>query len=118
MLSGVQAPPAFPLRSSSGVNAILLLLGNIDAKGFYVEFVDKTRVPMRTVYKVGGVLGFFGGFLLAYQRSTSTCIPISSRPGAQIMNQNASGAGVKTSARKNATLPSSLDVRGRASLSM
>lgn len=31
---------------------------------------DPTKIRMKTTYRVGGLLGFFGGFLLAYQRSS------------------------------------------------
>lgn len=35
-----------------------------------VEMADPTRLRMRTPLRLGGLLGFCGGFLLAYQRSS------------------------------------------------
>jgi hypothetical protein len=37
------------------------------------EIVDRTRVSPKPMLRMGGVLGFVGGFLMAYQRSSCTC---------------------------------------------
>lgn len=38
-----------------------------------VEMADPVNFKMRTPLRLGGVLGFVGGFLLAYQRSSGLC---------------------------------------------
>lgn len=37
-----------------------------------VEMADPAKVKLRGPLRLGGFLGFIGGFLLAYQRSSST----------------------------------------------
>lgn len=37
---------------------------------------DPSKHKMRTSLRLGGFLGFVGGFLLAYQRSSGTEIPV------------------------------------------
>jgi hypothetical protein len=38
---------------------------------FYLwEMADRTRMPLKPMLRMGGVLGFVGGFLMAYQRSS------------------------------------------------
>jgi uncharacterized membrane protein len=34
---------------------------------------EGTRLANRTVLRLGGFMGFMGGFLLAYQRSSGVC---------------------------------------------
>ena len=34
------------------------------------EMADPTKIKMRSSLRLGGVLGFVGGFLMAYQRSS------------------------------------------------
>ena len=36
---------------------------------------DPTKLKMRAPLRWGGALGFIGGFLLAYQRSSGKCSP-------------------------------------------
>ena len=37
------------------------------------EMADPTKFKMRTSLRLGGLLGFIGGFLMAYQRSSGLC---------------------------------------------
>ena len=37
------------------------------------DMADPTRLRLRTSLRLGGVLGFIGGFLMAYQRSSCAC---------------------------------------------
>ncbi len=75
---------------------------------------DPTKARLRPALRLGGVFGFIGGFLLAYQRSscefyamlfvsvpTEITLMLSMLP-----SQSASGAGRRISARRKETLPS------------
>ncbi|PCH44264.1 hypothetical protein WOLCODRAFT_26632 [Wolfiporia cocos MD-104 SS10] len=44
--------------------------GAFPAALYFWEMADPTKFRMRTHLRLGGVLGFVGGFLLAYQRSS------------------------------------------------
>jgi hypothetical protein len=80
------------------------------------ESIDKTKTSMRTAYRLGGVLGFVGGFLLAYQRSTSVYSPVPLKMWLNyLLCQNVSGVGPKTKEKKNVTLRSSVSEPGKAS---
>lgn len=37
---------------------------------YYAEMADPSKFKMRTSLRLGGLLGFVGGFLMAYQRSS------------------------------------------------
>jgi|ERR1700722_2359216 len=39
-------------------------------QSIYSDRADRSKVPLRTALRLGGLLGFIGGFLLAYQRSS------------------------------------------------
>lgn len=70
-LSGSVQPERSLLPCISGVCfhwLFLLPLSHVCA-----EMADPTRLRMRTPLRLGGLLGFFGGFLLAYQRSSGLC---------------------------------------------
>ncbi|KDQ61567.1 hypothetical protein JAAARDRAFT_31023 [Jaapia argillacea MUCL 33604] len=37
---------------------------------YFWDVADRSRFPLRTSLRLGGLLGFMGGFLMAYQRSS------------------------------------------------
>ena len=84
------------------------------------EMADRSNTRIRTSLRLGGLLGFVGGFLLAYQRSscgfTVAVVYVSSC--SRMVIQSVSGVGRKISGRKTWIWPSSPNGRRRASLSM
>lgn len=38
--------------------------------GFLLDMADPSHLRLRTHLRLGGLLGFLGGFMLAYQRSS------------------------------------------------
>jgi hypothetical protein len=67
-------------RCHSRLSLRLVLLGYVNSqlrvhyklteKRFYSEMADPTKGRLRPALRFGGVFGFIGGFLLAYQRSS------------------------------------------------
>lgn len=76
MPHGLAQPLLFRQHSISGVCSFRLFLYK------YLlgcsEMADPSKHKMRTSLRLGGFLGFVGGFLLAYQRSSGTEIRLSS----------------------------------------
>jgi hypothetical protein len=72
-----------------------------------VEMADPTKTKMRVPLRLGGFLGFVGGFLFAYQRS-SGLFRINSLLQSSLLchRQHVSGVGQRISARLNETLKS------------
>ena len=75
---------------------------------------DPTKARLRPALRIGGVFGFIGGFLLAYQRSSCEfyAMRFVSVPAeitlmlSMLPSQSASGAGQRISTRRKETLPS------------
>lgn len=42
----------------------------VTKKSLVSDMADPSRVKMTSAYRLGGTMGFIGGFLLAYQRSS------------------------------------------------
>jgi hypothetical protein len=75
------------------------------SKLFLSEMADPTKARLRPALRLGGVFGFIGGFLLAYQRSscesTLSPPPHGDHADAQCSpSKSAFGGGQKTSMRK------------------
>ena len=67
--------PRFALRLGSVTLHRFLAISNVL---YIIELADPTRVRLKTTMKLGGVLGFFAGFMFAYQRSSSKFVILSS----------------------------------------
>ncbi|KXN86570.1 NADH-ubiquinone oxidoreductase 21 kDa subunit [Leucoagaricus sp. SymC.cos] len=64
-----QRPPC--LQRPSDYAVWLGAAGAFPAALYFWEMADPTKIRMRTPLRLGGLLGFVGGFLLAYQRSSA-----------------------------------------------
>ena len=73
MQSGrVQRPPFRPPYTSGVIQKLLRrrVHYKLTGKRSHPEMADPTKARLRPALRLGGVFGFIGGFLLAYQRSS------------------------------------------------
>ena len=85
-----------------------------------VDKWDPSSLKIRSQLRLGGVLGFVGGFLMAYQRSScelSTFVLDENVTHVTLGNKSGSGAGPRTSGRRRRTLRSFQIVPSAAFLS-
>ena len=68
MLSGRAQPARFLLHFTFGVFTLVLTFR--PALTTIAELADPTKARLRTPLRLGGFMGFIGGFLMAYQRSS------------------------------------------------
>jgi hypothetical protein len=68
MSHGLPQQRHFHLRYISGVCGVVSALQPM--VDIPAEMADRTNAKMKTSLRLGGLLGFVGGFLLAYQRSS------------------------------------------------
>ena len=71
----------------------------------FVEMADPTRLKMKASLRLGGVLGFVGGFLMAYQRSSCEFTHLITSLVSYVCaeTKSDSGAGQKTNGKKRWT---------------
>jgi hypothetical protein len=83
------------------------------------EMADPSRIIQRATLRVGGVLGFFGGFLFAYQRSSCqfshSIVDIAGLTFAY--GKSDSGGGLKTNERKKGISKNSVSLPMKVNLS-
>lgn len=84
------------------------------------DMADPTHIRLRTSLRLGGFLGFVGGFLMAYQRSSCACCGSLYLTSINMFfsRQSVFGAGQRTSGKKKGIWQNFRYVHGKASLCM
>lgn len=68
---GLARPLPSRVCSTPGVRSIGL--HHVRQLKLFLEMADPTHIKIKVPLKLGGLLGFLGGFMFAYQRSSSEC---------------------------------------------
>ncbi|KAI0954012.1 hypothetical protein AcV7_007373 [Taiwanofungus camphoratus] len=76
------------------------LTGAFPGALYFWDMADPTKYKLRTHLRLGGLLGFVGGFLMAYQRSSCKYILFLPFIVAYFFRQSDSGDGPRTSVRR------------------